>query len=70
LLGPAGMPKPVIDKLYKALEEAVNDAAVRSRFVEQGAEPVSSGPEELRKFIVSETNKWRDIITKAGIEPN
>jgi tripartite-type tricarboxylate transporter receptor subunit TctC len=70
LLGPAGMPKPVIDKLYKALEEAVNDVAVRSRFVEQGAEPVSSGPEELRKFIVSETNKWRDIITKAGIEPN
>jgi tripartite-type tricarboxylate transporter receptor subunit TctC len=70
LLGPAGMPKPVIDKLYKALEEAVNDVAVRSRFVEQGAEPVSSGPEELQKFIVSETNKWRDIITKAGIEPN
>jgi tripartite-type tricarboxylate transporter receptor subunit TctC len=70
LLGPAGTPKPMIDKLYKALEEAVNDPAVRARFVEQGAEPVASGPEELKKFIVSETAKWHGIITKAGIEPN
>jgi len=69
LLGPAGMPKAVTDKLHKALEEAVNDPAVRSRFVEQGAEPVSPGPEELQKFIVAETAKWREIITKAGIEP-
>jgi tripartite-type tricarboxylate transporter receptor subunit TctC len=70
LLGPAGTPKPVIDKLYKALDEAVNDPAVRARFVEQGAEPAASGPEELQKFIVAETAKWHDIITKAGIEPN
>jgi tripartite-type tricarboxylate transporter receptor subunit TctC len=70
LLGPAGTPKPVIDKLYKALQEAVNDPEVRKRFVEQGAEPMSSGPDELQKFILSETAKWRDIIQKAGIEPN
>jgi tripartite-type tricarboxylate transporter receptor subunit TctC len=70
LLGPAGLPKPMIDRLYKALEEAVNDPAVRSRFTEQGAEPVASGPQELQKFIVSETDKWHGIITKAGIEPN
>ena len=69
LLGPAGMPKPVVDKLHKALEEAVNDPTVRSRFVEQGAEPVSPGPEELQKFIGSETAKWKAIIQKAGIEP-
>jgi tripartite-type tricarboxylate transporter receptor subunit TctC len=70
LLGPQGMPKPIVESLYKALQEAVTDPAVRSRFVEQGAEPMSPGPEELQKFIVSETAKWRDIITKAGIEPN
>jgi tripartite-type tricarboxylate transporter receptor subunit TctC len=69
LLGPVGMPKPVVDKLYKALEEAVNDPTVRNRFIEQGAEPVSPGPEELEKFIAAETAKWRAIIQKAGIEP-
>ena len=70
LLGPAGMPQPIVDKLHKALEEAVNDPTVRGRFVEQGAEPVSPGPEELKKFIASETAKWKAIIEKAGIEPN
>ena len=69
LLGPAGMPRPIVDKLVQALQEAVNDPTVRSRFVEQGAEPVSPGPEELQKLIVSETAKWKAVIQKAGIEP-
>ena len=68
LLGPQGMPKPIVEQLYKALEEAINDPAVRGRFVEQGAEAVSPGPEDLQKFIVAETAKWRDIIEKAGIQ--
>jgi len=70
LLGPAGFPKPIVDKLNGALQEAVKDTEVGKRFVEQGAEPTAGGPEDLRKFIVSETAKWRDIIQKAGIEPN
>jgi tripartite-type tricarboxylate transporter receptor subunit TctC len=69
LLGPQGMPKPIVEQLYKALEEAINDPAVRGRFVEQGAEATSPGPEDLQKFIVAETAKWRDIIEKAGIQP-
>jgi tripartite-type tricarboxylate transporter receptor subunit TctC len=69
LLAPAGTPKPIVDKIYGALAEAVKDSAVRGRFVEFGAEPVSPGPEELQKFIVSETAKWRHIIEKAGILP-
>ena len=69
LLGPAGMPKGVADKLYGALREALQDPTVRSRFAEQGAEAVSPGPEELQKFIASETVKWKAIIQKAGIAP-
>jgi tripartite-type tricarboxylate transporter receptor subunit TctC len=69
LLAPAGTPKPIVDKIYKALAEAVKDPTVKERFLEQGAEPVSPGPEELEKFIASETVKWRDIINKAGIPP-
>jgi tripartite-type tricarboxylate transporter receptor subunit TctC len=68
-LAPAGTPKPIVDKIYKALAEAVKDPTVKERFLEQGAEPVSPGPKELEKFIASETVKWRDIIDKAGIPP-
>ena len=69
LLAPPGTPKPIVDKLYKALAAAVKEPAVKERFVQQGAEPVSPGPEELTKFMKSETTKLRDIIQKAGIEP-
>ncbi|OJY47060.1 MAG: hypothetical protein BGP08_02935 [Rhizobiales bacterium 64-17] len=69
LLAPAGTPKPIIDKLYKALAEAIKDPTVQQRFTEQGAEPVAPGPDELQKFIVSETAKWRRIIQTAGINP-
>lgn len=69
LLAPAGTPQPIIEKLYNALAEGVKNSAVRARFTQFGAEPVSPGPEELQKFIVSETAKWRDIILKAGIPP-
>lgn len=69
LLAPAGTPKPIVDSIYKALAEAVKDPTVKARFTEQGAEPVSSGPEELETFMASESVKWRDIINKAGIPP-
>ena len=69
LLGPAGMPKPIVDKLYAALAEAVKDPEVQKRLTEQGAEPSSPGPDHLKKFISSETVKLRDIIQKAGVEP-
>ena len=69
LLGPAGMPKPIVDKLYAALSEAVKDPEVRKRLTEQGAEPSSPGPDHLKAFITSETIKQREIIRKAGVEP-
>jgi tripartite-type tricarboxylate transporter receptor subunit TctC len=34
-----------------------------------GAEPVSPGPEELTKLIVSETAKWQKTIERAGLQP-
>ena len=40
---------------------------VRARFIEQGTEPAATTPEEFSKFILTETAKWREVITKAGI---
>jgi tripartite-type tricarboxylate transporter receptor subunit TctC len=42
---------------------------VQGRITEQGAQILTTTPEELGKLITSETAKWRDIITKAGIKP-
>ncbi|HEV2155193.1 tripartite tricarboxylate transporter substrate binding protein [Bradyrhizobium sp.] len=69
LLAPANTDKAVVDKLYKAMVEAVNDPKVRALFVEQGAEPLVMDPKSLTDFMTSETTKWAGIIKKIGIEP-
>lgn len=67
LLAPRNTPKEIVNKINSELKAAIADPAVRARFQEVGAEPVAVSPEDAAKFITSETIKWRDIITKAGV---
>jgi tripartite-type tricarboxylate transporter receptor subunit TctC len=66
-IAPGGTPRPAVDKLYKDTAVAIADPVVRTRFIEFGAEPSATSPDELRKFISAEIVKWRGIITKGGI---
>jgi tripartite-type tricarboxylate transporter receptor subunit TctC len=67
---PKGTPKPVIDKLSGALQEALKDPIVKQRFNELGTDPVDpkrGTPEALRTHLKAEIDKWGPIIKKAGI---
>lgn len=67
-IAPRGTPRPVVDRLYREVSGAMSDAAMRTRFIEFGAEPQATTPEELGKYISAEIVKWREIITKGGIK--
>src|SRR5918996_23957 len=70
LYAPKGTPKPVIDKLTKALQDALKDSNVKQRFGELGTEPVAQDratPEAHRKHLKAETDRWGPIIKKAGV---
>jgi tripartite-type tricarboxylate transporter receptor subunit TctC len=70
LYAPKGTPKPVIDKLTKALQDALKDQNVKQRFGELGTEPVAENratPDALRKHLKAETDRWGPIIKKAGV---
>ena len=69
LLAPKGTPKPIVDKLHASAVSALADADVRKRLIDIGADPASSSPPELAKLISSEIVKWRDVIIKAGLQP-
>lgn len=69
LLGPKGTPKPVVDKLRAAAQKALADGGVRKRLIDIGADPSSSTSEELSRLISSEIIKWREVIIKAGLQP-
>jgi tripartite-type tricarboxylate transporter receptor subunit TctC len=66
-LAPKGTPRPVIERLNREVVAAVADPGVRARFNDFGAEPVSSTPEELGRFISSEVVRWREIIRRGNI---
>jgi len=66
-LAPRGTPKAPVDRLNREIAAAVADPAVRTRFTDFGAEPISSTPDEFARYISVEVTRWRDIITKGGI---
>jgi tripartite-type tricarboxylate transporter receptor subunit TctC len=69
LYAPKGTPKPVIDRLAVALQAALADPLVKTRFAELGTEPVSADrakPDALRAHLKAEIDKWAPIIKAAG----
>ncbi len=68
-VGPANMPRPVVEKLNGALVTAIKDPQNNRFLVERGAEPIGSTPEEHAAAIRSEIAKWRTVVKEAGIEP-
>src|SRR5436190_8205396 len=57
---PARTPKPVVEKLNGAIRAAVEDKTVEENLLKAGIEPLTSTPEGLRAYVVSETKKWAD----------
>jgi tripartite-type tricarboxylate transporter receptor subunit TctC len=70
LYAPKGTPKPAIDKLVAALQDAVRDPAVSKRFAELGATAFPADkatPAALGAHLKAEIAKWGPIIKKAGV---
>ena len=70
MYAPKGTPKPIIEKLSKALQQALKDPDVKKLLAGSGAQTVSperATPAALQAFLQSEIDKWVPIIKKAGI---
>jgi tripartite-type tricarboxylate transporter receptor subunit TctC len=68
LLAPAGTPKPILEKLNKEMKAAVEDPQVKKGFETAGAETMWMPIDQVKQWHHAEIAKYRDIITKAGIE--
>jgi tripartite-type tricarboxylate transporter receptor subunit TctC len=66
LVGPRGLPRPIVDRLATAMRTTLEDAEVRRHLATHGVEPTPSTPEELARFIRDETAKWAPIIRASG----
>ncbi|MCC6193446.1 MAG: tripartite tricarboxylate transporter substrate binding protein [Burkholderiales bacterium] len=66
---PAHTPPAVVNKLHDILVEATKGPAMQHYYSTSGIEPFTTTPAELGKFQLAESDKWKGIIKKAGIEP-
>ena len=66
LVGPAGIPKPIVDKIHAAVAKIYATPEMRERLVSLAAEPAISTPEEFSALIKSELGKWAKAVKDSG----
>jgi tripartite-type tricarboxylate transporter receptor subunit TctC len=62
ILGPAGTPTPIIDKVSKATNDALKDPETLKAFRAQGLDALGGSPDDFARFIKSETERWARVI--------
>lgn len=65
---PAGTPQPVVARLADILQKANRSQPVSNFYANVGFEALGGGADDLRKFQAAESQKWKQIIQKAGME--
>jgi tripartite-type tricarboxylate transporter receptor subunit TctC len=68
LWAPKQTPKPIIEKLYAAVQTALADPDVKKRVTADAGVPLSMPLAEIEPFVKSEIAKWADVIKRAGIQ--
>jgi tripartite-type tricarboxylate transporter receptor subunit TctC len=66
VIAPAGVPRPIIDKLNAAINRAIASQIFKDRFASIGDEPAGGSPEDFAEVIRSDSAKWGDVIRRAG----
>ena len=68
-VAPGKTPKEIIDYWNRELVKALNDPSVKSGLAKQGLEPQPGTPQELARYIDTETEKWGKVVRAADIKP-
>jgi tripartite-type tricarboxylate transporter receptor subunit TctC len=68
VIAPAGVPRPIVERLNAAINRALQSQAMLQFYATIGDEPAGGTPEEFAALIASDSQKWGDVIKRAGIK--
>jgi tripartite-type tricarboxylate transporter receptor subunit TctC len=68
MIGPANMPKEIVQRLNKEIVEILKLKEVTDRMLAEGTVPTPSTPEEFTAYMKSELKKWGDVVKLANIK--
>ena len=66
VIGPAGMPSALVERLHDELVRVLGQADVRERILNDGSEPVGNTPREFRDFMAADLAKWAKVVKESG----
>jgi tripartite-type tricarboxylate transporter receptor subunit TctC len=69
LSAPPKTPAPIINKLNGAVNEIIATPDVKKRFEELNLLPAGGSPADMAKVVNDETQRWTEVIRRAGIQP-
>jgi tripartite-type tricarboxylate transporter receptor subunit TctC len=68
VIGPAGMPKPVVDRINREINSILHVPEMRELLAKQGADPRTGTPEEFTAAMSTDLQKWAKVVATAGIK--
>jgi tripartite-type tricarboxylate transporter receptor subunit TctC len=68
LFGPAGMARPIVDRLAELTAKVVASKPVQERFAGLGADTKTNTPEQFAQFVKSDTERWARVVKEAKIK--
>jgi tripartite-type tricarboxylate transporter receptor subunit TctC len=68
LLGPAGLPKDIVNRLHEVVVKAMASSEVREKLAQLNIYPRTSSPEELASIIKSESETWGSLLKRMNIQ--
>jgi tripartite-type tricarboxylate transporter receptor subunit TctC len=66
VVAPAGIPRPIVDRLHAELVKAINSSEVRGRLTDEGADIETTTPDALAQFVRGELDKWAKAVKVSG----
>ena len=68
LLAPAGTPKPAVDRIAAAVNEALKAESVEKALRPQGIDLLGGTPDQFARYIASEMERWDKVAVAAGLK--
>jgi tripartite-type tricarboxylate transporter receptor subunit TctC len=66
VIAPAGIPRPIVDRLNAAINRALASEAFKEKFAKIGDEPAGGTPEEFAATIKADSAKWEEVVRRSG----